>query len=529
MNPKLILLLAVAAFLIAIKFYASFMEKILEVKKSNLTPAHRKYDGLDFVPAKYWLILFGHHFSSIAGAGPIVGPILAFIWWGPLPAIIWAVVGSIFIGGVHDFLSLIASVREEGVSVGTISEKFVSRRAAVIFLVFVWLALVLVVSVFALVCTKTFVEQPGIALPTLGIIPVAFLVGFLIYKANFGIVSSTLIGLGSLAVLLIFGRSIPITLSFKVWIAILMVYAYFASVIPVHLLLQPRDYLSSFLLFFGLITMSVGVFVSKAPEINYPLIKAFHSPQGGFLWPMMFITMACGAISGFHSLVASGTTSKQLSHETDAKKIGYIGMLVEGLLAVLVILCVIMGAQILGSEEKTIDTNMAIQLFSQGYGMITAGFLKGWGPFIAVIILNAFILTTLDTATRITRYVTQELFKIPNKFIATGIVVGASLLLIFSESWQKLWQVFGASNQLLASFTLLVVSMWLLSRKRPYLFSFIPGLLMLATSQTALLIKAVQFSKDKNFIMLIISGILMVLGIFMLTEVLKRRGEYAKT
>ena len=208
-----------------------------------------------------------------------------------MPAILWAILGSIFIGGVHDFLSLLASVREEGRSIGTISEKFISRRAGIIFLIFVWVALILVVAVFARTCANTFVQQPNIVTPSLGIIPVAFLIGYLIYRLNFGIISTTIIGISCLTILILRGSDIPVHLSFNTWIVILMSYAFIASVIPVHLLLQPRDYLSSFLLFLGLITMTLGVFISQNAIIPFPLmIKTFHSPQGGYLWPMMFIT-----------------------------------------------------------------------------------------------------------------------------------------------------------------------------------------------------------------------------------------------
>jgi len=275
--------------------------------------------------------------------------------------------------------------------------------------------------------------------------------------------------------------------------------------------------------------MTLGVFISQNAIIPFPLmIKTFHSPQGGYLWPMMFITMACGAISGFHSLVASGTTSKQLSKETDAKRIGYIGMLAEGMLAVLVILCIIIGVQEAKNVKGPVNSALAIKLFSQGFGIVTAGFLKEWGSFIAIVILNAFILTTLDTATRITRYVTQELFKISNDFLATAVAIGASLVLLISGRWHQLWQLFGASNQLLASFSLLVVSIWLLNKMKPYLFSLLPGVAMLTTSVAALVLKAIYFYKNKNFILLIISGILVSLGIFMFIEVLQRLRLYEK-
>ncbi len=525
MNSAYILLITLFAFILAYKFYAGFLSRLAGISNDKPTPAHKKYDGVDYVPAKHWMILFGHHFSSIAGAGPIVGPILVCIWWGWLPAVVWAVLGSIFIGGVHDFLSLSISVREGGVSVGKVAENLISKRAGYVFLVFVWLSLVLVVSVFALVCARTFLEKPEIVFPSLGIIPVALVIGFLIYRLNMNLGLATVIGLGCLALFIFLGRFFPLDLSKNTWITILFIYAFFASIIPVNLLLQPRDYLSSFLLWVGLIAMALGVFTSPK-TIAYPAVKAFSSSSGGLLFPMMFITMACGAISGFHSLVSGGTTSKQLSKESDAKRIGYMGMLLEGVLAVLVVLCVLNGMQALGLSPKNVSSKEAIKLFSEGFGSLTFSFLKGWGSFLAIVILNSFILTTLDTATRITRYATQELFGIKSKVLSTFIVLAVAFILILSGSWTKLWQVFGASNQLLASLTLFVISLWLLSRKKKYLYAFIPGLIMLFVSLSALAVKLFGFWNKQNYFLFSLSVILCGLGMSMFIEVLQKRRQY---
>ena len=267
--------------------------------------------------------------------------------------------------------------------------------------------------------------------------------------------------------------------------------------------------------------MGVGIFILKDSGINWPLIKTWNSPQGGMLWPMMFITMACGAISGFHSLVASGTSSKQLIKQSHAKRIGYLGMLSEGLLAVLVVICLTAGIKHLGISPDKVNAGYAVRLFAEGFGRITYFLTKNWGRFIAVIILNAFILTTLDTATRITRYVTQELFQIKNKVLSTLIVIGAAFALIASGGWQKLWQVFGASNQLLASLALLAVSSWLLAKKKKYLVAFIPGLFMLLVSLGAVFIKAKDFAFAKNYILLAVSAVLGLLGLFVLAEAVK--------
>ena len=527
MDIRILFIIGTIALILGYKFYTHFLEKLLEIKKNNPVPSKYKYDGQDFVPAKHWMILFGHHFSSIAGAGPIVGPILASLWWGWGPALVWAILGSIFIGGIHDFLSLVISVREGGQSIGKVSQKYISPTAGKIFLVFVWLSLLLVVAVFALVCTKTFIEEPRIVLPSLGIIPVAIIVGLLIYRFNFSLISSTIVGLSILAMLIVWGQQYPILLNKTTWLIILFIYAFIASITPVNILLQPRDYLSSFLLFTGLISMGLGILL-KGGVSTYPFIKSFSSSQGGWLFPMMLITMACGAVSGFHSLVASGTTSKQLSNEEDAKKIGYAGMLTEGLLAILVILVLLKGLSGLNLNLKNVNSSQTIKIFSYGFGIVTSFIWGSYGKFLAIVILNSFILTTLDTATRITRYTTHELFKIKNKYVSTAIVVSAALILIFSGTWEIIWQVFGASNQLLATFTLFVASCWLINKKKKYAFAFAPAIFMLIVSITALLIKSFHFLLNKNILLCTISIILSVLGLVMLREVFVRRNYERK-
>ncbi len=520
MSSVAVLISVLVVFALGYRFYARFLEKEVGIDDSKPTPAFEKYDGVDYVPAKHWMILFGHHFSSIAGAGPIVGPILACIWWGWVPAVIWAMLGSVFIGGVHDFLAMAISAKEGGESIGVIASKYISRRAGLVFLIFVWLALVLVVAVFALVCAKTFVEEPRIVLPSLGIIPVAVLIGFLVYRFNTRLLWATVIGLSLLAGFIWLGSFYKITLAKNYWMAVLMIYAFFASIIPVNFLLQPRDYLSAYLLFFSLAVMSIGVLLVN-PQISFPAVKSLASAKGGPLFPMMFITMACGAVSGFHSLVASGTSSKQLIKQSHAKRIGYLGMLSEGLLAVLVVICLTAGVKHLGISPDKVNGSYAIKLFSEGFGRITYFLTKSWGKFIAVIVLNAFILTTLDTATRITRYVTQELFHIKSKILSTLLVVASAFGLIVSGGWQKLWQVFGASNQLLASLAFLAAASWLLTYKKKYLLAFIPGIFMLLVSLSAVIIKARQFFVSGNNVLFFVSLVLALLGLFVLVEVIR--------
>jgi len=333
---------------------------------------------VDYVPAKNWLVLFGHHFSSIAGAGPIIGPVIAVMLWGWLPALIWVIVGSIFIGGVHDFGALITSVREGGSSVTDIAGHVISTKAKIIFSLFVWLALILVIAVFAYLCADTFVKSPQIVVPSLGLIPVAVVVGYLLYYVRANSVLATVLGLVALTGLIFLGNILPIKAGINVWIVVLFVYCYFASVLPVNILLQPRDYLSSFLLFFGIGVGYLGLFLNR-PVITLPAFNSWSSAQG-YLWPALFVTVACGAVSGFHALIASGTSSKQIANERQAKRIGYGGMVVEGIVAVLAIITV---AIMFGPGDDlgaALKTKSPIGIFGSGYGRITNKILFAYGP-----------------------------------------------------------------------------------------------------------------------------------------------------
>ena len=509
-----IFVLAIGILICGYIFYGNYVAKIFGLDPRRKTPAFTKYDGVDYVPAKNWLMLFGHHFASIAGAGPIIGPILAYLWWGWLPALIWIVLGTIFMGAVHDFSALIVSIREGGVSLGQVAEKYISRRAGIIFLIFIWFALILVIAVFAAICAKSFIKQPQIITPSLGLIPIAIIVGFLIYRLKVNITISTLIGIGGLALLMFLGKNYPFKLTlghpYILWVSLLLVYAYFASIVPVDVLLQPRDYLSSFLLFFGITVTFVGLVSKPLPIANAKVFIA-NSPAG-YWFPIMFITIACGAISGFHSLVSSGTTSKQITNETNAKKIGYGAMVMEGILATIVLFSVAFGLKHIPAGKPDVA-----QIFSLGFASV-GSFLGSYAQFIAFVILNIFILTTLDTATRITRFITQELLKINNKWLATGIVITAAGYFSLMNKWQIIWPVFGASNQLVAGLSLIVVSGWLSCKGKKYKITAIPGLLMVFITICALGAKTVDFLSKKNYTLSVIGIILIVLGLFSLME-----------
>jgi len=515
----LLFIIVIGIFISGYIFYGNYVAGVFGLRPDKNTPAYARRDGLDYVPAKNWLVLFSHHFASIAGAGPIIGPVLAYLWWGWLGALVWIVLGTLFIGAVHDFSSLFISVRERGVSIGQVAQRYISKRASILFLIFLWFTLVIVIAVFAAICAKSFIRQPQVVISSLGLIPVAVFIGILMYKVRINFMVATIIGVSILGVLVVLGKVFPVSLPvanpYLAWLIILFVYAFFASIVPVNILLQPRDYLSSFLLFFGISIALVGI-LTRPFALSGAKLIVFNS-EAGFLFPAMFITVACGAVSGFHSLVASGTTSKQLGNEADAKKIGYGAMVLEGVLAVIVLFAVAFGLKNIprGVTEPA-------HIFSLGFARL-AYFLGDYAQFIALVILNAFILTTLDTATRISRLLTQELCNLNNKWLATALVVVASGYLAVMNKWQLLWPIFGASNQLVAGLALIVASSWLFCKGKRYHFVFIPAMIMIMVTIIALGLKMMDFFQKKDYTLGIISAVLIMFGILGFAEFRKVR------
>ena len=513
--PVISIVIVGVAFLIGGYFlYGRWIARLLGVDPSREPPSKRMYDGKDFVPARNWLVLFGHHFASIAGAGPIVGPTLALIYWGWLPALLWILFGSVFMGGVHDLGSLMVSLRNDATSISENSRRYISERARVVFSLFVWFALVLIIAVFAHYAASSYMKDPHIVWPSLGLIPVAFIFGFLAYRLGLNIVLSTVITVILMLLLIPLGEVMPVEASYTVWMVVLFIYAYVASLIPVQYLLQPRDYLSAYLLIGGMALMLVGALISGRTMNVPPLLKESSAPFP--FVPFLFVTIACGAISGFHSLIASGTTARQLPSERYAQRIGYGGMLMEGALALLVVVAV-------GSLSSGLDVKNPIGTFGNGVSNITP-FLGKYGGYFAILVLNAFILTTLDTATRIARYVTEELFGVRNMFLSSAIVVGVAVLIILGGQAGKLWTVFGAANQLLAALALLVVTGYLMSIGRTSLPAMLPGLFMLLITLSALLYQVnVLLSVPKpNYVAVVFAVVLFLLGLYVGGEAVYR-------
>jgi len=531
MNALIIAAPIVVIFLFAYKFYSKRVEKILDINPKRKTPAYTEYDGVDYVPAKHWTVLFGHHFASISGAAPIIGPILALSIWGWGPTLLWIVLGVIFIGGVHDFMSLVISIRHKGISIADIAEETISKHARYVFLWFVWFTLILIIAVFVFVCAQTLTKEPSIVIPSVGLLPLAILAGFLMYNLKRNQIIVTIAGLAGLAVLIFLGEKFPIALggdAMHTWIILLLVYAFIASVTPVQILLQPRDYLSSFLLFFGLLFGYLGIVISQ-PAINFPAFTGW-SALGKPLWPVLFITVACGAISGFHSLIASGTTSKQIQNETHARRISYGGMIAEGLVAALALIVVAAAF----SQRAELGSMLSdkgvgpVGVFGQGFGIVASPILGKYGKFFAILILNAFILTTLDSATRIGRYLTQELFNLKNRYAATLIIVGLSGLLMIKQAYNEIWPIFGAANQLIAALALIVITSWLLSKKKWVRYTLFPAIFMLVTTTAALGYKVVAYIKAGNFLLLAIAIALLGMAMFVLYESLRHISKRGK-
>ncbi len=492
--------------------YGRILEKVFGIRDDEPVPSQTHYDGKDFVPAKNWFVLFGHHFSSIAGAGPIVGPILAVLYWGWLPAVIWIVLGAIFMGGVHDFGSLVVSVRNQGSTVADNASRYISKFSRLAFLIFVWFALILVVAVFAHYAARSYVADPHIVIPSAGIIPAALITGLLLYKFKTSMTVGTLVGLLLVGIAPFLGSLFPIELSYNMWIAILMLYAFLAAVLPVQYLLQPRDYLSSFLLFAGLALLLFGTLIIPH-DFHLPALQFNSSPP---LFPFLFVTIACGAISGFHSLINSGTTARQLPAMKYSRRISYGAMLLEGLLALLVVASV-------ASLASGHDASNPIGTFATGVGNAVP-FAKEWAPFFAVLVLNTFILTTLDTATRIARYITFELTGLRNRYFATLLVVVIATLILLSGQADRLWTVFGSANQLMAALALLVITAWLFKLGAKYLIALVPAIFMLIVTISALILQLLDFlrAEQTNIPAIVFAIVMVVLAISMTIDALYR-------
>ncbi len=508
MNAVLVLLVGCAILIAGYIFYGGWLAKQWGVDDTKVTPAHELEDGMDYVPAKA-PVLMGHHFSSIAGAGPINGPIQAAVF-GWLPCMLWILIGGIFFGAVHDYGALFASIRHKGQTLGEVVAANIGERAKKLFIIFSYLTLVLVVAAFASIVAGTFkgfnddgtqnAANASVAMVSILFIVMAIIFGFCVYRRGAPLSVATVVGVIGIVLCLVIGLNFhPIYLSGDVWMWIIGVYILIASVAPVWILLQPRDYLSSFLLYGMMIIAFVGVLgagiMGQNTALEIPMFTEWKDPMTGLgtMFPALFVTIACGAISGFHSLVGSGTTSKQLDHERDAKPIAYGGMLIECALA-LISLCAVgyvWADYVAGTRTPTV-------VFASGLsGMVSTipglGATKDVIYTLLVLTVSAFCLTSLDTATRLARYMFQEFWLKPgetykdvtgikatlcNPVVATAITVVLGVGLGMT-GYGKIWPLFGAANQLLAGLALLTVCAWLGNIGRNNKMFYIPMVFMM--------------------------------------------------
>jgi len=515
MNTVTLVVFAAVVLYLGYRIYGTYLEKLMDVDPAAKTPAHTKNDGVDYVPAKA-PVLLGHHFASIAGAGPINGPIAASIF-GWLPVAIWILIGSIFMGGVHDYTSLIASARHGGASVGEVIKKNVGKRGQFFFLLFSWSALVLVIAVFAILVKNIFVSTPAAATASVLFIVLAIAFGWAVNRMNVPLTTATVVGVILLFSSIAIGMRYPLVLDGNTWLYILFAYCFIASVAPVWILLQPRDYLNSYLLYTALAGALIGIIVGR-PAIVYPAFVGF-SAGGQYLFPMLFVTVACGAISGFHSLVSSGTTAKQLDNERDGKLIGYGGMLIEGLLAIIAVCTV----GILGKDAFAQVMANPPAVFASGVGQFMGyiGIPQVVGTTFAALALSAFMMTSLDTGARLARYSFQEFFVdrapvLSGSVVATAVSIGAAMALAFSGNWAAIWPVFGASNQLLAGLTLLTMSVWFAKMGKDNRATFIPMVFMIGVTLTALYFLIQTNLAKGNYVLFVAGSLLAVLAIFMI-------------
>lgn len=452
------------------RYYGGFLEKKYAVSDGEILPSETLADGVDYVPTNKYVLL-GHHFSSIAGAGPIVGPLIAAAAFGWLPAVIWVVIGTVFIGGLHDFSALVISLRHEGRSISEIARKYINNRTYKMFLLFTWLALMYVVAVFADITADAFAREAAVSQTSLAYILVAIAFGWGLYRAKFNLKAATVTALLALGAAMFLSFKFQFLAADKgTWVWILLGYCFMASILPVWFLLQPRDYLSSYLLYASLFIGLAGVLFG-GHAVTYPAFKGFSDPAIGGIFPFLFITVACGAVSGFHSLVASGTTSKQLSKAKDARFIGYGGMVLEAVVAMIAL-----GTIMMLAPGDALAKAAPAQIYAAGLGRFAAllGVNQEAGRIFGLLVISAFMLTTLDTATRIARYIFQELTgagnSLKSRLAATAVSVALPVVLLnisvtgangaVIPCWKFIWPLFGVTNQLLAALVLVIIYIW---------------------------------------------------------------------
>ena len=541
MHSIMIVLLGIAGMAFGWFVYSKFIaEKIFKLDPNFVTPAHELNDGVDFVPTNKY-VLWGHHFTSVAGAAPIVGPAIA-VYWGWVPAVLWVVLGTIFFAGVHDLGAMWASNRHKGKSIGALSETVIGKRTRALFMVVIFLVLLMVNSVFGVVIANAFVNTPSAVFPAWSAIVVALVIGQLVHR-KFNLVFLSIGGVIVLYLSVYGGSVMPLELPAMFglapqanWIIILFAYAAIASMLPVWVLLQPRDFINGMQLFVGLILL-YGAVLLFMPDISAPAFNTHLSESAPSIFPLLFVTIACGAVSGFHGIVASGTSSKQLDKEPDARFVGYLGAVGEGSL-VLITVVVVSGIALAATTEPWHE--IYNEFGSAGAGAFIQGganlISAGWGlpTGIAQTLLATMVVlfagTTMDSGVRLQRYIIQEwggIYKIPalnNGITATLIAVGACLLLAFGAGGisgtggMKIWPLFGSTNQIHAGMTLLVLTVMLIKMGRTAYYTMVPMIFVLTVSFLAGVITLIQFVEDGNYLLVVLDIVVLVTSLLVMLE-----------
>ena len=529
------------ALFVGYRFYSRFIgEKIYQLDPNFQTPAHTMRDDIDYVPTNR-IVLWGHHFTAVAGAAPIIGPGIAVIW-GWLPAFLWVVLGTMFFAGVHDFGAVWASVRNQARSVGSLTGDVVSHRARTLFMIVIFLLLLMVNAVFAVAISNELQATPSSVIPAWSAVFVAIIIGVMLYKLNFGILWPTVGGTVVLYAMIYLGEQVPLELPTQFaglapgaqWILILFAYAAVASMLPVWLLLQPRDYINGIQLFVGLGILYGAVLIASptvvAPPIN-PNVPASAPP----IIPLLFVTIACGAISGFHGLVGSGTTSKQLNKETDARFVGYLGSVGEGALALVAIIAATAGFATLGEWEVFYSAynTQGTTAFVQGGARIVSeglGLPFGFAQTLLAVMVVLFAGTTMDAGMRLQRYIVQEwgtiynIRPLQNGYVATALAVGACLVLAFGAGGtdgtggMTIWPLFGTTNQLLAGITLLVISVMLVKLGRPSRYTLVPMVFVTTAALSSALYQLRDLYTTGNYLLVFIDLLIIVAAVFVMLE-----------
>ena len=538
MSSLILVLVGLAMMAAGYLLYSRFLGKrVYQLSDAYTTPAHTMEDGVDFVPTNKY-VLWGHHFTSVAGAAPIIGPAVAVIW-GWVPAFLWVTLGTVFFAGMHDLGALWASQRHRGQSIGTLSGRYIGARGRNLFLVVIFLLLLMVNTAFAVVISNLLISTPTAVIPTWGAIVVALLIGQAIYRFNWNLPLVSIVGVAALYGLMILGDQFPLSLPETMlgipdrgwWIIFLFTYAFIASLLPVWVLLQPRDYINGLQLFVGLIILYGSFFIVR-PEVVAPSLRDAVPAGTPGIFPLLFVTIACGAISGFHGVVASGTSSKQLDKETDARFVGYFGAVGEGLLALGTIVATTSGFKSLAKWEEIYNEWNAggVDAFIQGGGDLMnegMGIPTSLSATILATMAVLFAATTMDSGIRLQRLVVAEMAELAgvklSGVVATIIAVGCALGLTFSmgldgSGGMLIWPLFGTTNQLMAGLTLSVVVIILTQLRRPTWPVLIPLVFVTAMSLWAAVLQLRTFLEAGNWLLLVLDVIIICCAIWVIVE-----------